>query len=119
MKKPLDMLTDAIIVIAYSRKGTKKMNQKYLTTYHSKSSYGLPVLVLEDGEAYGPDDTLQGGQEVGAMITTSTFAMGLDESNLELLRAWYSQSPMGDAWMEMILNRRSGHDFIDGYFAKS
>ncbi|MFZ2358724.1 MAG: hypothetical protein WA040_05215 [Anaerolineae bacterium] len=32
-----------------------------LTTAHSASSYGVPVLVI-DGDVYGPDDLLPNGQ---------------------------------------------------------
>lgn len=33
-----------------------------LTTDHAASSYGVPVLVDEDGVAYGPDDYLPDGR---------------------------------------------------------
>jgi hypothetical protein len=34
----------------------------HLTTDHSQSCYGIPVLVDQDGNAYGPGDTLPDGR---------------------------------------------------------
>lgn len=39
-----------------------------LTTDHAASSYGQPVLVDEDGEAYGVADVLPNGQSAEAYV---------------------------------------------------
>jgi hypothetical protein len=42
-----------------------------LTTDHSASSYGVPVLVGEDGEAYGVCDYLPSGETAGELVDTA------------------------------------------------
>ena len=39
-----------------------------LTTDHSASSYGIPVLVDEQGEAYGACDRLPSGETAGELV---------------------------------------------------
>lgn len=38
------------------------MGEYRLTTEHAASSYGIPVLVDEEGNAYGPMDVLPDGR---------------------------------------------------------
>jgi len=47
-----------------------------LTTNHSASSYGIPVLVGESGDAYGVCDHLPTGETGGELVDT---AMALAE----------------------------------------
>ena len=39
-----------------------------LTTSHSASSYGTPVLIDEDGQAYGPGDMLPSGESAADYV---------------------------------------------------
>ena len=42
-----------------------------LTCDHAASSYGIPVLVDEDGEAYGVCDHLPSGESAGELVDTA------------------------------------------------
>lgn len=58
-----------------------------LTTEHAASSYGTPVLVDEDGVAYGAYDTLPNGA-----IAAGWVASNMDRSD-ELIRKFLSLAP--------------------------
>lgn len=56
-----------------------------LTTDHSASSYGIPVLVDRHGEAYGPADIIiRGGRTVAAadFVREEAARCGLGENEL-------------------------------------
>lgn len=73
-----------------------------LTTQHSASSYGLPVLVL-DGTAYGPDDDLDGFPAGSVVITILSGELDTPPATLDLAERFLSQSPeRGPAWVERI-----------------
>lgn len=65
-----------------------------LTTEHSASSYGLPVLLI-GGEAYGPHDILPGGRRADRAY--AAWRKGrTDEECVQIDKAatkWLSQAP--------------------------
>jgi len=62
-----------------------------LTTDHPASSYGIPVLVDEQGQAYGPADNILGdivttifGPTTGADIVTGAMPTSKTEANRDI-----------------------------------
>ncbi len=76
-----------------------------LTTDHSASSYGIPVLMV-DGIAYGPDDKLgefPAGSHVMTIIGDPAQLPNADIFLSGALRQWASQSPTnGKRWAHWI-----------------
>lgn len=64
-----------------------------LTTDHATSSYGQPVLVGPDGQAYGPKDSVVTyyGDSMTAdqFIDSCLFLVDLDQQGGELVKRWY------------------------------
>lgn len=73
-----------------------------LTTAHSQSSYGIPVLII-NGQAYGPKDSIQDtgfasgtGRAATAAYWAATTANGSDDPAFrEKARLFCSQWPFG------------------------
>jgi hypothetical protein len=76
-----------------------------LTTEHAASSYGKPVLVL-DGQAYGPEDMLDGNMAGSCMVCCDAVTMHPDrltESDVDALCAWLGQSAQhGPRWIKAV-----------------
>lgn len=81
-----------------------QIGRAILTTAHATSSYGMPVLVL-DGMAYGPGDTLD-GFPAGAVLVTTIAGMRREDLSADAeaaARKWLGQSAEhGRRWIQAI-----------------
>jgi len=71
-----------------------------LTTEHPASSYGLPVLANQNGDAYGPGDVAQfypshGPEPAGAFVVRCVKALPLDTEARRAVASWLRQWPDG------------------------
>lgn len=62
-----------------------------LTTDHPAASYGLPVLVV-DGEAYGPGDTLPSGDTAAALVVQWGREPERTDDDLRMARRFLKQA---------------------------
>lgn len=79
-----------------------KIGRALLTTESSYSSYGMPVLIL-DGQAYGPDDLIDGFLVGSHVVTVLAGETTVDPDTLEAALKFVSQSPANrERWSAML-----------------
>lgn len=86
------------------------MGRSILSTEHAASSYGIPVLVDAEGNAYGPADIISPADELAWLHNSYGFTNGPITARMLVekygLAEWNSIEPVADMEMRIEMSRK-------------